>query len=79
MFFVVFVVINPRNPRLEIDQMRRGVRVKPKFFENFFTPFLTSSYENRVLRIEDFFQSNAQVRLIVEGVFFSNRPEKSES
>jgi len=40
----------------------QGVRAKIKFFENFLTPFLTSSYENRALRIEDLFQSNAQVR-----------------
>jgi hypothetical protein len=49
-----------------IAQIRKGLGTKIKFFENFLTILLTTSYKDQESRIEDFFQPNAQAEAIVE-------------
>ena len=52
----------------EVRPLAQVPHTKNQIFSKFLSPYHTSSYENRGSRIEDFFQPNAQVRLIMGDV-----------
>jgi len=64
-----------QNLRSKINQIRRGARPKIEKYKKFLSPFLISTYGNHKSRIDHFFDSNVQVRPIIEGCLLRPRPK----
>jgi hypothetical protein len=72
-------VFHPASVSVYFNQNYGYLRTKIKKIENFFTPFLPYSYENREPRIKYLFRIiRASLRLLREGGIISKRYEEKQ-